>query len=170
MNKIAFAILALFAASAHAEGALKASFTDAAWDGNKIPAGQQCARFDGKGATPGLKVGQIPAGANALVMEFSDQTYQPMNDGGHGKIGYRIASGTKRASLPSVPGHTFDLPSGFFLVEAQRAPTWDKAGAYLPPCSGGKGNTYVVTIKAVKEADGKVGATLAETSLKMGQY
>lgn len=56
MKKIAFAILTLFAASAHAEGALKASFTDAAWDGNKIPAGQQCARFGGKGATPGLKL------------------------------------------------------------------------------------------------------------------
>ncbi|MDD4912123.1 MAG: hypothetical protein PHP57_07490 [Sideroxydans sp.] len=170
MKKIAFVILALLASSVHAESAFKASFTDAAWDGNKIPAGQQCARFGGKGATPSLKVEQIPAGANALVMEYSDQTYQPMNDGGHGKIGYRIAGGTKRVSLPSVPGHSFDLPSDFFLVEAQRAPTWDKAGAYLPPCSGGKGNTYVVTIKAVKEIDGKVSAMLAETSLKMGLY
>ncbi len=170
MKKTIFAILTLFAASTHAEGAFKASFTDAAWDGNKIPAGQQCGRFGGKGATPGFKVEQIPASANALVIEFSDQTYQPMNDGGHGKIGYHIASGTKQVSLPSVPGHTFDLPAEFFLVEAQRAPTWDKAGAYLPPCSGGKGNTYMMTIKAVKETDGKVGTTLAETSLKMGQY
>jgi hypothetical protein len=170
MKKTIFVLLALLCASAHADGELKAGFNDNAWDGSKVPAGQQCARFGGKGATPAIRVEQIPTGANALVMEFSDQTYQPMNDGGHGKIGYRIASGTRQSNIPSVPGHTFDLPAGFFLVEAQRAPAWDKAGAYLPPCSGGKGNSYLVTVKAVKEVNGKAGATLAETTLKMGQY
>lgn len=170
MKRTIFVILALLAASAHAESVLKVSFVDDAWNGSKVPAGQQCARFGGKGATPALRVEQIPAGANALVLEFSDQTYQPMNDGGHGKIGYRIASRIKQASIPSVPGHSFELPAGFFLVEAQRAPTWDKAGAYLPPCSGGKGNTYLVKVRAVKDEGGKAGATLAETTLNMGQY
>lgn len=170
MKQILIAIIAIFAATAHADGALKASLAEVAWDGNNIPAGQQCARFGGKGATPAIKVEQIPAGANALVMEFSDQTYQPMNNGGHGKIAYRITSGSKQTTIPSVAGHSFDLPDGFILIEAQRAPTWDKAGAYLPPCSGGKGNTYSVTVRAVKEADGKIGATLAETTIKMGQY
>ncbi len=170
MKQILIAIITLFAATAHADGTLKASFSDAAWDGIKIPAGQQCARFGGKGATPIIKVEQIPEGTNALVMEFSDQTYQPMNNGGHGKIAYRIVSGSKQTTIPSVAGHSFDLPAGFLLIEAQRAPTWDKAGAYLPPCSGGNGNTYAVTVKAVKEANGKIGAILAATTIKMGQY
>ncbi|KAF0205187.1 MAG: hypothetical protein FD173_1238 [Gallionellaceae bacterium] len=170
MKQALIAIFTLFVSTAHAEGALRASLADAAWDGNKIPAGQQCARFGGKGATPVIKVEQIPVGANALVIEFSDLTYQPMNNGGHGKIAYRIASGSKQTTIPSVAGHSFDLPSGFFLIEAQRAPSWDKAGAYLPPCSGGKGNTYVVTVKAVKEVDGKISTSLAETTVKIGLY
>lgn len=170
MKKILIAVIAMFAATAHADSVLKASFADAVWDGNKIPAGQQCARFGGNGATPTIKVEQIPEGANALVMEFSDQTYLPMNNGGHGKIAYRITSDRKQATIPPVSGHSFDLPASFLLIEAQRAPTWDKAGAYLPPCSGGKGNTYTVTVKAVKETDGKIIATLGETTIKMGRY
>lgn len=170
MKQILIAVITLFAATAHADGALKASFADAVWDGNKIPAGQQCARFGGKGATPAIKIEQIPEGANALVMEFSDQTYLPMNNGGHGKIAYRITSGSKQTTIPSVAGHSFDLPASFLLIEAQRAPTWDKPGAYLPPCSGGKGNTYTVTVKAVKEADGKIISKLAETTINMGRY
>ncbi|MFH2133989.1 MAG: hypothetical protein ABII81_02255 [Pseudomonadota bacterium] len=170
MKQALFFFLALIAANAYAEDKLKVSLADAAWDGNHIPAGQQCARFGGNGSTPLLKVDQIPNGANALVMEFSDQTYQAMDNGGHGKIGYRIAAGKNSAMIPSLAGHSFALPKGFFLVEAQRAPNWDKAGAYLPPCSGGKGNAYVVTVKAVKENAGKVKATLADATIRLGVY
>ena len=97
-------------------------------------------------------------------------TYQPMNKGGHGKIGFRFKNGAKQISIPALAGHTFDLPSGFFLVEAQRAPSWDKAGAYLPPCSGGKGNDYYVLLKAVKVSNDKVTEELAEIEIKMGKY
>ena len=171
MRTIVFAIFSLLVSGAHADGTqFAASFVDPAWDGIKVPAGQQCERFGGSGSTPVIKVEHIPGKANVLVMEFSDQTYQPMNNGGHGKIGYRIAKDAKQTTIPPVAGHTFDLPTGFFVVEAQRAPSWDKAGAYLPPCSGGKGNSYYVTVKAVKEVDGKVSEVLAETAIKMGQY
>lgn len=171
MKKIVFVIFSLFATFAYADGSpLTASFTAPGWDGVKVPAGQQCARFGGNGSTPVIKVEHIPGKTSALVLEFSDQTYQAMDNGGHGKIGYRIAKDAKQAIIPAVAGHTFDLPIGFFLVEAQRAPTWDKAGAYLPPCSGGKGNSYYVTVKAVKEVDGKVSEVLAETAIKMGRY
>lgn len=171
MKKFAFVIFSLVTTFANADGTpFAATFTDPAWDGIKVPTGQQCARFGGSGSTPVIKVEHVPGKANALVMEYSDQTYQAMDKGGHGKIGYRIAKNTGQETIPAVAGHTFDLPTGFFLVEAQRAPTWDKAGAYLPPCSGGKGNSYYVTVKAVKEADGKVSEVLAETTIKMGQY
>jgi hypothetical protein len=91
-----------------------------------------------------------------------------MDNGGHGKIGYRISH--EDVLVPSLPGHSFELPDGFFLVEAQRAPTWDKAGAYLPPCSGGKGNRYAVTVKAVEVSKGEVIRVLEQTTLSMGSY
>lgn len=70
-----------------------------------------------------------------------------------------------QVEVPSVLGHTFDIPKEFTLIEAHRSPSWDKAGAYMPPCSGGKNNEYYVTIKAVK--DDKV---TASTVLEMGKY
>lgn len=44
------------------------------------------------------------------------------------------------------------------------------SATYLPPCFRGKDNTYTVTVKAVKKSDGKVSATLAEATIKMGKY
>lgn len=93
-----------------------------------------------------------------------------MDGGGHGKIGYRIPANASTVNIPSVTGHTFDLPKGFFLIEAQRAPKWDKVGAYLPPCSGGKGNDYYITVKAVKEVDGGIRRILGTVELPMGKY
>lgn len=78
-----------------------------------------------------------------------------MDDGGHGKIGYRITKGTTETAIPSVPGHTFALPEGFFLVAAHQGSSWDKAGAYMPPCSGGMGNRYYVTVKAIYQTSSK---------------
>ena len=169
MRRVIALILAALASGAYADGdTLTARLADPGWNGETIPQGQHCARFGGHGATPALRVERIPAAANALVMEYSDKSYKPMDNGGHGKIGYRISD--RAVVVPSVPGHSFALPDGFFLVEAQRAPTWDKAGAYLPPCSGGKGNSYAVTVKAVQEAEGNVVKVLAQTTLVMGSY
>ena len=171
MKYSAIILLSIFAANAYSDKApLDASLADPAWDGAKVPAGQQCEKFGGEGSTPLLTIQQIPAGANAVVMEYSDRDYPAMDHGGHGKFGYRIPPGSSTANIPSVTGHTFDLPKGFFLIEAQRAPTWDKAGAYLPPCSGGKGNDYYVTVKAVKEIDGGIREVLGETEVPLGQY
>ena len=62
-----------------------------------------------------------------------------------------------------------ELPSGFSVVEAHQAPTWDKAGAYLPPCSGGQGNSYYVTVKAVHKT-GDQTHELATATVEMGKY
>ena len=51
---------------------LRVTFTDPAWNGQAIPAGQQCRRFQGQGNTPALRVENIPAGANALLLAFND--------------------------------------------------------------------------------------------------
>ena len=152
---------------------LELAFVDSDWDGDKIPNGQQCHRQDGENpSTPRIQVSNIPEGADAIILEFSDRTYSPMNNGGHGKIGFEISEGTNEVVIPSVPGHTFDLPEGFFLVQEHRASGYDTAGAYMPPCSGGIGNHYYVTIKAVKvlSKEDKAFNLLGQGILELGKY
>ncbi|MCU7885549.1 MAG: hypothetical protein KZQ82_15265 [Candidatus Thiodiazotropha sp. (ex Lucinoma annulata)] len=171
MKYSAIILLTLFTFNVNADNKpLSVSLTDPAWDGKTVPVGQQCEKFGGKGITPLLTIQQIPEGASAIIMEYSDRTYQPMDHGGHGKFGYRIQPNSTAVNIPSVAGHTFNLPNNFFLIEAQRAPTWDKEGAYLPPCSGGKGNDYYVTVKAVMEVDGGIRKVLGEAELPLGKY
>ena len=134
---------------------LQVSFADPIWNGKVIPQGQQCKRFGGNGSTPRLVVRNIPSEANAIIVEYSDRDYAQMDNGGHGKIGYKIQQGTNEVTIPSVPGHTFTLPDGFFMISSHGAPSWDQAGAYMPPCSGGSGNLYYATIKAVLQPASK---------------
>ncbi|MEJ2059934.1 MAG: hypothetical protein P8Y64_05535 [Gammaproteobacteria bacterium] len=164
-----FAIMMLSVALA--DSGLQASLADPAWDGKTIPPGQQCHRFGGEASTPRLKVSDIPQGTQALVLAFSDRDYPPMNHGGHGQIGYRLPTRVKQTIVPSVPGHTFTLPPGFFLIKAHANPKWDKPGAYMPPCSGGKGHEYYVTVQAVTlNAYGKPDKVLGQTVVEMGRY
>ena len=149
--------------------ALEAKMADPAWDGVKVPAGQQCQKFGGQGKSPALTVSGIPNGASHLILEFSDRTYQPMDKGGHGKLSYALEPGATAVTVPSVPGHTMELPPGFTSVEQHKAPTWDKAGAYLPPCSGGQGNSYYVTVKAVHKM-GDMNHELGSAVVEMGKY
>jgi hypothetical protein len=137
------------ASAANPVGQFQVVLADAKWDGKTIPYGQQCLRDGGKGSTPALSLKNIPAEANAIVFEYSDATYSPMNNGGHGKIGYSIAPGTSEVNVPPLLGNTLTVPDGFFIISPHSNPSWDKAGAYLPPCSGGRGNSYYVTVKAV---------------------
>lgn len=167
---LAISISAIIVLPTQATEKMTASLADTAWNGITIPDGQQCDKFGGQGSSPKIHVANIPAGTDALVVEYSDESYEPMRDGGHGKIGYRILSKAREITIPAVKGHSFDLPEPFFIVEPQRAPQWDKAGAYLPPCSGGKGNTYTATIKAVKLDSGRVGETITDSSLVLGKY
>lgn len=150
--------------------ALVAELGDPSWDGDLVPTGMQCQKFGGvEPRSPALVISQIPEGTNVLIFEYSDRSHQPMDNGGHGKVGFAISQQTGTVWVPPVSGHTFELPTGFFMIEAHRNPKWDKAGAYMPPCSGGKKNSYYVTVKA-----GKVSGTdmtiQAETVLELGKY
>ena len=150
----------------------QASLAESNWNGKIIPQGQQCEKFGGQGSTPRLTVKNIPNETNALIMEYSDKDNTRMDLGGHGKIGYNIQQGTSEVTIPSVPGHSFALPEGFFLVAAHNNPAMHTAGAYLPPCSGGKGHLYYVTIKAVhKPAASEQDAKVLETvQVDLGTY
>ena len=153
--------------------ALELAFADSEWNGDEIPSGQQCHRQGGENpSTPRIQVNNIPEGADAIILEFSDRTYGPMNNGGHGKIGFEISEEIKEIVIPSIPGHSFELPEGFFLVQEHRASSYDTAGAYMPPCSGGTGNHYYVTIKAVKvlSKEDKIYVLLGQGILELGQY
>ena len=163
--------LSLFASTPAMAADLTVDLTDPAWNGFQIPAGQQCSKFGGKGATPALRIGNIPAGANAIIVEFNDRDYQPLSDdGGHGKIGFRIKKGAKSADLPAVPGETDEMPKGAFLEERNRATGSYATGGYLPPCSGGRGHVYFADIKAVNKAEGERPKVLVETRFLLGQY
>ena len=151
---------------------LEISFSDAAWDGKTIPSGQQCPAFGGNGTTPALIVGNIPPTANVLILEFSNKSHLPLDKGGQGRIGYRFEAGTPRIALPAIPGNTFDLPEPFFVIAAHRKPFQYKQGAYLPPCSGGKGDYYYLVVKAVRLPDSfeEQGEIVGQGKLFLGRY
>jgi hypothetical protein len=156
-------IVLMFSASALA---LDIQFADNSWDGGTVPEGQQCQKFGGVNpSTPKWIVSDIPASSDTIILEYSDRDSERMNNGGHGKMSFAIDSSAEKVEIPSVPGHTFEIPSGFTMIEAHRGPGWDKEGAYMPPCSGGKGHAYYVTIKTLKGDQ-----VTAETIVEMGKY
>lgn len=157
--------------SAFADDDLVVEFADATWTGDRIPDGQHCKKFGGNGSTPSLKISGIPAEANAIVIEFNDRSFQPLSyDGGHGTIGYVIEPGVGDVTLPAVPGGTSDMPDGVWLEKKNRATgAWSSPG-YLPPCSGGRNNTYEAEVYAVvRDADGDY-EDVAEGEIRLGRY
>ncbi|TMM47047.1 hypothetical protein [Colwellia ponticola] len=146
--------------------AIDAQFSNAKWEGNHIPQGQQCLKFGGVNpSTPELLITNIPKNTNALSFEYSDRDYKKMDNGGHGIIRLALPTSTNKIVVPQVPGHSFELPDNFTMTSPHLSPAWDKAGAYMPPCSGGKGHAYYVTIKAMQD-----NKTIASTVLELGKY
>jgi len=162
----ALAALLAFGGPAAAQSDFAASFSDPAWDGVTVPEGQHCSLQGGMGATPPIDVTGIPNGATQINLSFNDETFEPMNNGGHGVIGFALEEGATEASLPAVPGGTEDLPEGVTIAAANKTSGDFLTPGYMPPCSGGNGNTYSVDVIAV-DADG---AELASTRLPLGTY
>lgn len=158
--------------------ALALRFDDRAWNGEKVPDGQQCKRFGGQGATPAMGVAGIPKGATAILVEFNDRDFPPLaSKGGHGIIGWRLGQqdgGAFATLIPPVPGQSDVLPEGVFKVSGHRsaAPENSPGTAYLPPCSGGQKHAYYAVVKAVvwPPKPGEEPQTLAIGSIEMGVY
>ena len=94
-------------------------------DGATIPKGQHCKKFGGKGATPPLRVSNIPAEADAIVVEFNDLDFQPLSKkGGHGKIGFEIEMGAGEAELVAVPGGTKKIAGRGLAGEEEPRNRW----------------------------------------------
>jgi hypothetical protein len=135
---IAFAIGALPLSTALAQdAALTVTFADEAWTGETIPEGQHCPLQGGSGATPALHVVGVPAEATSIEVAFNDETYAPMDDGGHGTLRFAVTPENGEVELPSVPGNTADnLPEGVTVKSAARGEGEYASPGYLPPCSG----------------------------------
>ncbi|MBL4807691.1 MAG: hypothetical protein JKY31_10435 [Rhodobacteraceae bacterium] len=117
------------------------------WDGIDVPDGQQCALFDGNGSTPPMELSNLSDGTVLVHVEFNDLSYQPLSEnGGHGTIGFDVSGAS--AALPSVPGLTNELPAGIQVVRAARSGGQYASDGYLPPCSGGRGNSYSADVIA----------------------
>jgi len=168
--KTAFVSLAtallFIAGPALAQESFSATFADTAWNGETVPAGQHCPLQGGTGATPALEVTGLPEGTSQINLSFNDETYEPMNNGGHGIIGFAVEEGATTASLPAVPGATEEMPEGVTLVAANKSSGDFLTPGYMPPCSGGNGNTYSMDVIAVDAS----GAELATTRVALGTY
>ena len=122
--------------------------------------------------TPELKITGIPEGTEAVVLRFNDESFPKLKNGGHGQIAMLVDPGTTELLFPAVPGHSSEMPEGVIIVSKHKAPDWDKAGAYLPPCSGGKGNKYTVTIQPskIKNLEKKKFKKISRFKLDLGKY
>jgi hypothetical protein len=141
---------------------------DPAWDGETVPRGQECEKDGGNGLTPLMTVHGIPDDANVILVEFNDESYEPLStDGGHGIVGYDINVGDDSAILLMVPGNLATLPNGVWIEQENRG-NGNVAG-YLPPCSGGKGHLYSAKVFAVDYGEDGY-KVLAETYLQLGRY
>jgi phosphatidylethanolamine-binding protein (PEBP) family uncharacterized protein len=139
-------------------------FADGRWDHRRVPSGQQCSRHGGKGATPALSVNGIPKGTKTITVAFNDESNPRLaRNGGLGVVGYPWF-GKNNQLLHSVPGETTVISGGAFLVASNRDPGKEKG--YLPPCSGGKGHTYVAIVTAVDRS----GKTMAKRRIVLGSY
>lgn len=149
---------------------LSLAFTDPAWTGKAVPAKQWCKRFGGNGATPALRVADLPAGTSAVIIAFNDESYPAMDNGGHGVLRLAVPAGATSVDVPAVPGESEGLPAGVTTERAHSGQAWSgTGGAYLPPCSGGRGNVYTATVRAVS-GDAKQGLVLGRGKITLGQY
>ncbi|KPC54746.1 hypothetical protein [Amantichitinum ursilacus] len=149
-----FAVSALISLSAQAAGTLTAHYTSPLWNGSAIPAGQQCAKLGGAGATPGLNVFDIPAGSGALLLEFSERSGANL-----GRFIYTLPKGANSAQIPGIASNG-GLPAGI------KALGGDGGVQYTAPCT--PGGHFVIRIKALATPDANA-AVQAEGRLDMGK-
>ena len=150
---------------------LKVTFVDHEWDGQYIPPGQQCYMYGGQGATPRIRVENIPEKANALILEFSNKTYGPLDYGGLGVLIYTFKQGSTSVVVPPAPGNSDNLPENFYSSAPHKEQKKYGGGVYLPPCSGGQAHYYELVVSAVFSAPlGNERILLGRAYVGLGRY
>jgi len=153
---------------------LNISFVDKKWDGKKVPKDEVCSDYNPKGGnSPALTISNLPKKVNYLILSFSDETFKGMSNGGHGIVGYKVKDANSTVTIPSIKGETFSLPTGFNSIRKHQGEQFKKKkGAYLPPCSGGNGNLYVIEVKAIERPSTKDGnyTLWGDANISIGVY
>jgi hypothetical protein len=149
---------------------LTVSFHDPHWNGIEVPVSGRCGDCGGRGMSPALHIGGLPAQATEVTVAFNDLRIIPLStNGGHGTLGVSTG-GKSEVFLPSVPEESMSLPRGVRCVRKHQCAYYGhKAGAYKAPCGCGQGNEYEAVIRAVRRVDGKT-TILAETKLALGVF
>ncbi|WP_367105137.1 hypothetical protein [uncultured Psychrobacter sp.] len=146
--------------------AMSVEFNDDIWNDARIPEGQQCVKYGGiNPATPSMTVSDIPISADSLVFVYDDISNKRMQKGGHGILEFALPEGATRAEIPAVFGHTYEVPVGIEMIAEYRSRAGESAGAYKPPCSGGKNHIYTVDVQAW-QGD----RMIDEETVEMGRY
>jgi len=151
---------------------LNVNFEDSKWDGKNVPQDEVCKKYNSKiASSPSLSINNLPNKTNKIILSFSDETYKPMSNGGHGVVSYQVTEGTKSIKIPSLKSETFTLPTKYKSIQSHNSAR-NTDGAYLAPCSGGRGNTYSIKIEAIHDFndDDKKPLLLGDSYLKMGTY
>jgi hypothetical protein len=176
MKPLQFAFLVLLMGwivglSAPSQAGMKARLADEAWNGEIIPDGQQCSRHGGAGSTPTLEISGIPTNTDEITIAINDESFPLMNNGGHGVLGF-VIDNEGFVTLPPIQGETNDLPEGVRSIAAHKATAegYSPGTAYLPPCSGGMGNRYSVTITALKRTSNGRARLLDQIKIPLGRY
>ncbi|HET55696.1 MAG TPA: hypothetical protein ENN33_10830 [Ignavibacteria bacterium] len=138
---------------------LELSFADPIWDGVNIPDGQRCNACGEHGSSPRIYVDNIPENTDAILLYFSKGLPLNLNQKfgtgistigtSNGIIGYHVSNNDGKILIPSVAGHTSELPEGFFQVKQPLQKIDGERGAYLPPCDCDDRAWYFVHVKAV---------------------
>ena len=152
---------------------LDISFVDSKWDGKTVPKDEVCKRGGANGSSPVLKIENIPTGANAVIVEFNDQSYPPLSTGGgHGAIWVAVEN-VSSVIIPSIATESDKLPSGVNIEHIHRGRgSGIGPGIYLAPCSNGRGNLYFADVKAVEKSPSNPnsGKLLATGKIVLGRY
>jgi hypothetical protein len=153
---------------------LTITFASPEWTGRAIPEGAQCRAQGGTKGSPALAVEGIPPGTTHLLVLFNDRSYPPLSSGGgHGTLRLDVPPGVSRLTVPSVPSETMTLPSGILVEAPHRGDVPGlRAGGYLAPCSGGRGNVYEAQVLAVSRTGQKdtPATILGEGTIVIGRY
>ena len=153
---------------------LNISFADKKWDGKTVPKDEVCSDYnEGGGNSPALTISNLPTKSNYIILSFSDETFKGMSNGGHGTVGFEVKDGSSTVTIPSLKGETFTLPTRFKSVRKHQGKQFGKKdGAYLAPCSGGNGNLYTVSVKAIEKPinEGSDYILLGDANISIGRY
>lgn len=156
-------VLAMVVASDARAGELGLAFENPDWTGKSVPGIGICTMHGGNGLSPAIKVTDMPASTDRLVIKFTDRDWG--SEGAHGVVALGVPKGATSATIPSFRGEVDALPVDIEKI-SNHACRACAGGVYLGPCSGGGGHQYFMTVYAENSSR----EVLAEGKLVLGNY